>query len=182
MIIGVSGFAQAGKDTVGDCLVRHFGFTRLALADPVRDLVYAINPAVAEIVDDCGWEEAKTAYPYVREALVSVGLGARDVIGPDVWLGAMVRKMQPDTPYVVTDVRFKNEYHFCRQYGEVWRVDRRGVGPANGGPSENELTNYQFDRRFDNVGSIRDLDDHVATAMFYIDQAEAYEDGVASGG
>ena len=181
MIIGVSGFAQAGKDTVGDCLVKHFGFTRLALADPVRDLVYAVNPAVAEIVDSCGWEKAKTTYPYVREALVSVGLGAREIIGPDVWLPAMVRKTKPDVPYVVTDVRFPNEYHFCREYGEMWRVDRTGVGPANGGPSENELTGYEFDRRFENYGSIRDLHDHVATAMYYIDQAEAYEDGVASG-
>ena len=177
MIIGVSGFAQAGKDEIGKCLVKHFGFERMALADPVRDMVYAINPAVAELVDMHGWERAKTAFPYVREAIVSVGLGAREVIGPDVWLSAMVRKMRPGTPYVVTDVRFPNEFHFCQEYGEMWRVDRLGGVPANDGESENLLTDYVFDRRFKNFGSVRDLCDAVATEMYHVDQAEAYEDG-----
>jgi len=175
MLIGISGYGQAGKDVIGSCLVRHFGFTRLSLADPLKDLVYDINPEVAEMVDIHGWDIAKTKHPFVREALIDVGVGARKNIGADVWLGAMVKKMKPGVSYTITDVRFPNEYKFCRQFGEVWRVDRLGVGPAHHGDSENIITDYEFDRTFNNYGSTRDLCDSVADQMYQINKAEAYE-------
>jgi hypothetical protein len=36
MIIGFSGLAGAGKDTVADLLVKHYKFTKVALADPLK--------------------------------------------------------------------------------------------------------------------------------------------------
>src|SRR6202044_3217734 len=36
MIIGISGYAGTGKDTVADFLVRDFNFVRVALADPIK--------------------------------------------------------------------------------------------------------------------------------------------------
>ena len=36
IIVGVSGFAGSGKDTVADILVEEFGFVKVALADPLK--------------------------------------------------------------------------------------------------------------------------------------------------
>ncbi len=168
MIIGISGYAQAGKDTAGDCLVEHYGFTRIALADPVRNLVYDTHPDIAATVDAVGWETAKTLYPNIRETLITVGVGARTHIGPNVWLDAMKTRMKPGTPYVITDVRFPNEYDFCRKYGEMWRVTRTDTGPANTGVSENTLTSFEFDRHLDNFGTIADLHENVTHEMFQL--------------
>lgn len=35
-IIGISGFAGSGKDTVADFFIRHEGFVKIALADPIK--------------------------------------------------------------------------------------------------------------------------------------------------
>lgn len=37
-IVSVSGLAGSGKDTLGNVLVKNHGFTRIALADPLREL------------------------------------------------------------------------------------------------------------------------------------------------
>lgn len=37
-IITLSGKAASGKDTAGDVLVKRYGFTKIALADPLRDI------------------------------------------------------------------------------------------------------------------------------------------------
>ena len=39
MIIGISGLAGSGKDTIGKILVENFGYKRLSLATKVKDVV-----------------------------------------------------------------------------------------------------------------------------------------------
>ena len=48
MIIGLTGYAQSGKDSVADILVKNYGYTRIAFADPIRKLLYETNPAVKD--------------------------------------------------------------------------------------------------------------------------------------
>lgn len=36
MIVGISGLANSGKDSTGDLLVKHFGFAKVAFADPIK--------------------------------------------------------------------------------------------------------------------------------------------------
>ena len=65
MIIGLTGYARSGKDTVASILVEDYGFTRVAFADPIRDLLLKINPILengyrlGEHVKEFGWELAK---------------------------------------------------------------------------------------------------------------------------
>ena len=46
MIIGLSGYAQSGKDTVAKVLIEEYGFTRIAFADKIREFLYDLNPQV----------------------------------------------------------------------------------------------------------------------------------------
>lgn len=65
-IIGLSGFAQSGKDTSGRHLIDNHGFTRYAFADRIReimlDLDYRLNGTVTvkSLIQECGdrWHKA----------------------------------------------------------------------------------------------------------------------------
>ena len=66
MIIGLTGFARSGKDSVAKVLVDQYGFTRVAFADKIRELLYEVNPIVNDsnftlqgVVNEFGWEDAK---------------------------------------------------------------------------------------------------------------------------
>lgn len=45
-VIGLSGYARSGKDEAAKVLVDEFGFIRVAFADKLRDVLYALNPIV----------------------------------------------------------------------------------------------------------------------------------------
>ena len=73
MIIGLTGFARSGKDSVAKVLVDQYGFTRVAFADKIRELLYEVNPIVNDsnftlqgVVNEFGWEDAKVLFPEVR--------------------------------------------------------------------------------------------------------------------
>jgi cytidylate kinase len=75
MIIGLTGYAQSGKDTVAKILVENYGYTRVAFADKIREFLYETNPMYDSIagepvfvkakVDRDGWEVAKQS-PHIR--------------------------------------------------------------------------------------------------------------------
>ena len=46
MIVGITGYAQHGKDTAAQVLVTEFGFVRVGFADALKELALAVNPIV----------------------------------------------------------------------------------------------------------------------------------------
>jgi len=46
MLIGVSGYARTGKDTVSNILVENYGFVRIGFADALKECMYVLNPWV----------------------------------------------------------------------------------------------------------------------------------------
>lgn len=150
-LIGLTGYAGSGKDTVAEILVREHGFKRYAFADKLRELAYALNPHVQEteelygsdlqtLVDLYGWDWTKRAYPAVREMLQRVGVWHRENVSPDFWVNLVHDQISADWHHenvVITDVRFENESDYVRRNcGHVIRVMRPGVGPVNDHESE----------------------------------------------
>ena len=172
MIIGLNGYAQSGKDTVAKILIENYGYERVAFADAIKDLLIKMNPILEdgyrlnEHVQEFGWELAK-ARPEVRRLLQDLGLGARVIIDDHIWVVAALQKMYDvDKNYVITDVRFENEAVMVKQiFGEVWRIEREGVGPINSHVSESQLSNWDFDRIINNNGTLEDLAVEVKTHM-----------------
>lgn len=180
LLIGIVGFARTGKDTVGNYLAEQHGFTRLASADLLRDVLYGANPfieihrgAIAglgdvyresvrlqAIVDDIGWERAKLEYPEVRRLLQDLGTeGVRRVLGADTWINETLRRAAAIAgPVVITDTRFPNEAALTKQAGGVtWRVDRPGVGALNDHASERHIMTICVDAVINNDGTLEDL-------------------------
>jgi len=174
MVIGLSGHAQAGKDTVGQYLVRYHGFTRLAFADLLKEALYRMNPVVListtsdafdegveDVVGRLGWEEAKKQIPEVRRLLQQLGVAMRDV-EPDIWVDP-VREAILASPgrYVITDVRFPNELKM------IWALEnyrRPAVNvlverdvPEMFHISEHAIEGFTFDDILHNNGSIAEL-------------------------
>lgn len=177
MLVGVSGYGHAGKDTIGAILVEDHGFIRASFADALREVAYAVNPIVkaitstdrnglprivylryADLIGGLGYEGAKKLSE-VRDFLQRVGTEAgRRVLGEDIWVNTAMNRLEPDKNYVFTDVRFPNEAGAVRDRGGVvWRVSRPGFGPVNGHPSETSLDDYNFDRHIENDSTLDDL-------------------------
>lgn len=150
MIIGLSGHAGAGKDTVADYLVENYGFKKVAFADEIRAMLLEIDPIVGQgmgnwklslFIKTYGWDEFKSK-PEMRAVMQRFGMAARERWGADFWIQQLLPKL--DGNVVVSDVRFKNEADTLRAWGaSIWRIER-DVKHSNH-VSETELDNYGFD-------------------------------------
>jgi hypothetical protein len=174
MIIGLCGYAQSGKDSVAEILVNNYGYTRIAFADPIRELLYEMNPTVKDggyrlqgVVDGYGWDVAKTAFPEVRKLLQDLGVGARKVFGEQFWVEQALRDVQWDGNFVITDVRYPNEAKEIRGYddAQIWRIKRTGVDPVNTHASETAMDGEKVDQIFLNNGTLDDLKVLIQTRM-----------------
>jgi hypothetical protein len=172
-IIGLTGYAQSGKDTFASILVEKYGYSRIAFADKIRDFLYGINPMVAcsptgylqDLVNLVGWDKAKQE-PQVRRLLQDLGISARDLISEDIWVTAALSSVSKDQRVVITDVRFENEAAMIKSMGgQLWRVKRSGVGPVNDHVSESEMDGYKVDQIFVNNGTLEELQDLITTRM-----------------
>lgn len=165
MLIGLTGYAQSGKDTLAQILVDDYGFVRVAFADKIRNFAYALNPIVKpglrlqDAVEEMGWDKAKTRIPEVRRILQDLGVGGRTLFGDDFWIREAFSDARHSQKIVVTDVRFKNEADWIKNFEDshIWRVKRSGVGAVNAHVSETEMDEYKADQIFANNGTIEDL-------------------------
>lgn len=171
-IIGLSGYARSGKDEAAKVLVEEFGFIRVAFADKLRDVLYALNPLVSmdawqitekygppspvyvqDVIDNFGWDGYKTSEygPEVRRLLQRLGTEAgRQTLWDSIWVDAALTGLPQSAKVVITDARFENEAQaIVDRGGVVVRVSRSGVGPTVGAdgsihPSETSLDDWKF--------------------------------------
>lgn len=171
MIIGLTGYARVGKDSVAEILIDTFDFQRLAFADALKEAALEANPWVEipyhgfrrlqYVVDDLGWEAAK-GFPDVREFLQHLGGAGRKHIHEAVWLDVVRGEIDYRGPglYVITDVRYENEAQWVSRAGTLVRVIRPDIGPINGHESE-QLQPSLRERNLHNDGTLDDLRNEV---------------------
>lgn len=165
MMIGLSGWARSGKDTVASYLVEKHGFVRVSFADQMRTALYNLDPSIdldgyrislRSAVDLMGWEDLKSQSGDVRGLMQRMGTEVgRRLWGEDFWVEAAMKSMPSNVDVVFSDVRYPNEAEAIRMGGgQLWRITREGVGPANDHDSEVSLDTYNFDSYVVNNGSI----------------------------
>ena len=166
-IIGLTGTAGSGKDTVRAMLEDHFGFTGLAFADPIRAMVGALlkeTEAGPEWMTDRVLKESTipaigTSYRHLAQTL---GTEWGRSIEPEFWLRiarARVQALQDrgERCIVISDVRFTNEAEWIHALGgQVWRISRLSAEPVR--PHASELISHITpDRTIDNSGTVEHL-------------------------
>lgn len=168
MIIGLSGYARSGKDTVAGMLIGLHGYDNRAFADGVREFLLQVNPILEdghrlnEVVHGFGWEHAK-ARTEVRRLLQEVGLNVRNFFGENCWVDRAMSGVSSSQKIVFTDVRFPNEAEMIKSLkGQIWRIQRPGVAPINNHPSESAMDGYPFDKMIINSGGLEGLKQQVA--------------------
>ena len=169
MIVGLSGYAQVGKDTVANHLVEKYGFVKVSFADPIREALYKLDPRIridelngaslASAVDHMGWEEVKRLSSDARELLQRLGTEVgREMFGADFWVNQGLLRAKEHGNVVFADVRYRNEAEAIKKHGgQVWRISKQGHGPVNGHGSETDLDNYDFDYQISNDLDVEDL-------------------------
>ena len=170
MIVGLTGYAQSGKDSTAAAL----GFTRVAFADALKEVVLEMDPWVAssvgmhrplsDFVEMHGWEWTKQNTD-ARDYLIALGDGARRHISPTVWIDAVKQKINHlvdnGRDVAITDVRYANEAELIiHMGGEIWLVQREEAGPANSTESDSIdrlLLRPGANRVISNDGTLDDL-------------------------
>lgn len=177
MIIGLSGYAQTGKDTVAQHLISNHGYRRIAFADPIRNALYKLNPLVeagefravhlASAVDGMGWEETKRISPETRRLLQVLGTEVgREMFGQDFWVNQAMKSLGKFDKAVITDVRYPNEYKAIKaRDGIIIRIVKPGTSAVNGHTSETALDNFSFDATIVNDGTFYDLNKKIDNLM-----------------
>lgn len=175
-LIALTGHAGCGKDTAAKALTFR-GWTRVAFADPVRQMALAIDPwidgtghhgvrlssAVAK-----SWDYAKSE-PECRRLLQVIGTDAcRSIFGEDCWIRVAERSIAAAYgPVVITDCRFDNEAAFVRERGGVVvQVERPGCGPVNGHVSDAGIDVNLIDYHLHNDGDIPQLNAGILTIVY----------------
>lgn len=183
MLIAFSGFKGAGKDTAANVLINEYGFTKVAFADAVRELALIIDPIVwadpdykgeavrlSDVVEQFGWDFSKRSYSEVRRLLQVIGTEAgRNFFNEDIWIEILEKQFPgiawPDTRYVITDCRFKNEVDFVKdKAGTVVWIARPGL-QSDGHASESDVPRVHANHIIYNDATIEDLESNVRTLL-----------------
>jgi Domain of unknown function (DUF4406) len=174
-LIGLSGYARSGKDTIADSLATTYGYKKMSFADPMKKALLTLDPnidfgegrAYLSQAIKVGWDELKNNSTEIRPLLQRMGTEiGRNMWGEDFWVNAAINSIPDGSKIVFADVRFPNEADAIKSLGgSVWRIERNGVGPANSHISETALDGYKFDKTINNSGSIEDLEITVKTLI-----------------
>ena len=189
MIIGISGKAQAGKDTTARminflrwypnaswCTYRdsglfsfdfennivHFADLLKYVAERMLSVpVYTMQSMEGKSMT-FDWLDGMTG----REFLQKLGTAVRNEVHPEFWARALFIKEKDNQNLIIPDVRFPNEVQIIKDHGGMLiRIERPGAGAGNH-ISEIALDNYKgWDIVIDNVGTLEDLYNQVKFLM-----------------
>lgn len=131
IVVGLTGFARSGKDTVADHLVNVYGFEKMSFATPLKNMVRKLDPIIEggdyinppqrmSDLEGLGYTEdqIKAEFPEWRRLLQVLGTDCIRAIDEDFWLKAMAKeigKREWDAKIVVPDMRFGNEADMIRE-------------------------------------------------------------------
>ncbi len=137
-IIGLTGPAGVGKDTVADILVRKHNFDKIALADPVKDGICAMFRISKDILNNREFKEkphpslCDRTPRYVMQMLGTEW--GRMLIADDVWTRIAHQSIKyieeavlglGTKGVVITDIRFENEVKWFRSISNnLWHIHR----------------------------------------------------------
>lgn len=166
-LIGITGRAGAGKDTLATHLVANYNFKTISFAQPIRDALSAMMGITKEQFQHPLKEAVIPAIgKSPRQMMQTLGTEwGRQLVNPDLWLILAEQKMRQywDAGYnvAITDVRFENEAALVRRLGgvivRVVRNDDDSMTQHTSHASEAGITPVPGDRILFNNGEISDL-------------------------
>jgi hypothetical protein len=142
IIIGVTGKAGCGKNTVADYLRDTYSFKTLAFADPIKDMLCSLLSISREELE---LEKVKSIpHPILgvtaRSALQTLGTEwGRDRVNSNLWARIVEDriKVSGSPMHVISDLRFLNEAEMVvRNKGTIFYVIREDTNDRIQGETE----------------------------------------------
>ena len=190
MLIGICGLIGSGKDTVAQNLIDNHNFVKISFADKLKDAVASMFSWDRDLLDgktdkSRAWREQVDQYwtqetgREITPRLVLQEFGTecmRDGFYDGIWVSLTKKHIidNPNTHFVIPDVRFPNEAKMLYEVGgQVWRVKRGqdpiwfriyqdvGVEPKDVHASEWAWAHTKFTHTIDNNGTLLDLKSQV---------------------
>lgn len=164
-VIGITGPARSGKDTVANFIVAARGGYRYSFADPIREM---LKPLGIDMSDPY-WQARKEdniaalgASP--RKLMQTLGTEwGRHLINDNLWvLLAHQRLLQAGPGMVIADVRFENEARWVRAMGgRIIHIERPDAMKVREHASEAGVERDAADMQLFNTGTLSQLQDAV---------------------
>ena len=162
-LIGLTGKARSGKDTVGDYLSKTYGHKTFTMAKPIKEACRVIfgwddrhlHGDLKEVVDPIYGVTP-------REAMQKLGTEyGRDMINTDIWAIRTKQEVKNNNLMVLTDLRYDNEAELILSLGgivvSVDRDSRDIIGGVKGHKSEININENLITDTVKNNGSLVDL-------------------------
>lgn len=172
MILGISGKAGSGKDTIANIIkYSHPEYNIIHFADGIKSTVadlcglnwYDVNTQTGK-KEFVSWLDNIT----VRELLQKFGTAIRKEVHPDFWVRVTMQDIQGIDNVIIPDVRFPNEKKAIEDKGGiVIRVERPNIEQMDH-ESETALDNYSFKYIIHNDGTLEDLSEKVEELISHL--------------
>lgn len=184
-LIGLTGPAGSGKDSVAGFLSALHNFEKFALADPIRFAIMGMFGTSYTEMNDRLAKESTIEWigKSPRQLMQTLGTEwGRKHVADDIWLRIAERKIEtirsanrfesnPIAGIVISDIRFDNEAELLRRLGgQIWHIYRPGtefrlVGDTAAHPSEAGVIRHDEDIQISNIYGFDALATLVAEAM-----------------
>jgi len=128
-IIGITGPAQCGKDTVADYIIdKRPAYRKTSFADPMKEMLCSGLGLTYEQLHGSLKDVIDVFYNCTpRHMLQTLGTEwGRDIIDGDIWIKAMEYRLSDiGGTFIIPDVRFENEAEFVRKHGRLIHIRGR---------------------------------------------------------
>ena len=145
MIIGISGVARSGKDTLANNFVKIFKSLgikakRQALADELKKEVRHFLKKNTGLDSFTQRDDEKKI---IRPFLVAYGTNIRRELNKNCWIENLTKKLKNNEITIISDVRYENEADWIQENGfliHIARLDKENnlIKPANTQELEND--------------------------------------------
>jgi hypothetical protein len=173
ILVGITGKAGAGKDTIADYLETGHGFIRLSFASTLKAMM-----AAAGMPEPARRENKELPVPGFgftwREAAQRLGTEWGRGLDQDIWVKLVEQRLRTEfqgSRVVLSDVRFENEAAMIRHLGGILLhvVGRAADLGANAAHASEAGVKFSFsggDRYIDNSGRLTDTICRVDRALW----------------
>lgn len=163
MIIGLHGRKRAGKDTLANLICAHLGYSRIAFAEPITQMLETLP------IPQMYKEDKNVVIPWLGKTYTELcqTLGTewgRNMVKNNLWISlagqkAAVEKTRASCNGVVfSDVRYEDEAMFIKETGGIIVFVEGSRGRVvNAHSSEISLPESYRDYTVDNSGTLDDL-------------------------
>ena len=145
MIIGISGVARSGKDSLANNFVTIFEALgikakRYAFAD---ELKREVNSFLKEKTGLDAFTQDDSEKKMIRPLLVAYGTNIRRALNQNCWIDTLSQFLKTDEIAIVSDVRYENEADWIQENGFLIHIARLSkenniIQPANAEEAEND--------------------------------------------